>query len=183
MKKSEFESKVSMGEMTAKAGTLTLKNKQGKEPTANEPNLYVAKTLELPHSVFQSTSNVTGLIAIPTHFITAMPKDTRESSKDIFALLRPSQQIDMISPTRAKLARVRCLTGASALGRVIQIELDTSTGDIDANEFKPGDSIGIVCPNPDCIIKPLLERLNLNPNQVVQITCIDQVKSIHIVTL
>ena len=43
--------------------------------------------------------------------------------------------------------------------RIVQLEL--SLGD-SAMSYQPGDSIGICCPNPDYIVKFLIERLNKN---------------------
>ncbi|KAI9205278.1 uncharacterized protein BJ171DRAFT_501651 [Polychytrium aggregatum] len=68
--------------------------------------------------------------------------------------------------TQAKLASVRCLTGNKALKRVIEIVLDLGALDWD---YVPGSSFGIVCPNPDGLVLPLLKRLGLDPETVVEV--------------
>jgi len=195
-KKAEFELKVKVGELSAKAGVLSLKSKEEKDEMAElsakivsngdiaveDENAYNPRRLDLPELVFESTTAVKGLVAVPAEFITVNTIDTTRSAiqHGIFSLIKPSEKTDQNTPTKARLSRVRCLTGPSAIDRVIQIEFDLTIGELKDTKFNPGDSIGLVCPNPDCIVLPLLKRLGLKPDQVFDILCTDQVKRVPI---
>ncbi|KAI9098740.1 hypothetical protein DFS34DRAFT_579869 [Phlyctochytrium arcticum] len=93
----------------------------------------------------------------------------RDSLLDI---LKPTKLSDPLAytssnPTVARIASVRCLTGAKALKRVIEIEMDFE--DL-SWKYNPGDAFGVLCPNSDDLVLPLITRLGLSPRSHVNIT-------------
>ncbi len=66
------------------------------------------------------------------------------------------------SPIDAKLVDAKYLTANDSEKRVILMKMELC--DNRNVDWHPGDSIGILCPNPSSIVNLVLSRLNLNPN-------------------
>jgi sulfite reductase alpha subunit-like flavoprotein len=101
-----------------------------------------------------------------------------ERAHDFSILKTEGDQIDSATaalPARCYLRRVKCVSGPKALDRIIQIELDTKTSM--SSLLVPGDSIGIVCPNPDYFVDMLNRRLGLEPNALINIATSDDTKT------
>jgi len=64
------------------------------------------------------------------------------------------------NPYSAKVLSAQCLTNKKALKKTIQVTLDITGLNW---EFQSGYAFGIVAPNSDKMVLPLLKRLGLNP--------------------
>jgi sulfite reductase alpha subunit-like flavoprotein len=194
----EWQDRVDIGEISAKAGMMSIngtgKDKPDKEvkSTAEKNNTaatkiekkvkadtnattkYAATPLDLPTGLVKvgSDESYAGLISLPAQVFSISPSgDSRTSSPDIFSILNSeSETIDTAtasSPTKCYLRRVKCVSGTKAFDRIIQIELDTKPSMISL--LVPGDSIGVVCPNPDFLVDLLNQRLGLDPDALINI--------------
>jgi len=65
-------------------------------------------------------------------------------------------------PFKAKVLTTECLTSEKALKRTIQVSLDITGLDW---KYQPGYAFGIMAPNSDKLVLPLLKRLGLNPEE------------------
>ncbi|KAJ3188746.1 hypothetical protein HDU85_004460 [Gaertneriomyces sp. JEL0708] len=117
-----------------------------------------------------SANQLTNVAKIPAQFLEVINEDSQRAISTsqvtpFHSSKRKSSPFDYNagSPFLAPLKSARCLTGAKALKRVIEIELDIEGLHWD---YVPGDAFGVVCPNPDALVVPLLKRLHQNPTQV-----------------
>ncbi|KND01446.1 uncharacterized protein SPPG_03250 [Spizellomyces punctatus DAOM BR117] len=127
-------------------------------------------------AALESATQLTNVAKIPTEYLDVELEDQGrpiEKSVILPCLIRDTQIIGSpfdytaANPFKAKIAGVRCLTGPKALKRVLEIELNiTGLG----WEYAPGDAFGIVCPNPDGLVLPLLKRLSLEPTRLLRVT-------------
>lgn len=152
---------------------------------------YTPRPLSLPTDVFESITQIKGQVKRAVEFVSiSYPNDndniTRsvESSRlaSIYPLLRsqssqttsPPALLGPLNPALAIITRCRCLTGSKAEKRVIEIELDTTTTNSLLEEWMentaaPGDAFALVCPNPDSMVLPLLDRLGFDPERVFEV--------------
>ncbi|KAJ3146680.1 hypothetical protein HDU86_008424 [Geranomyces michiganensis] len=116
----------------------------------------------------EAVTTLTGVAKLPTKYleIERVPGADRplsESRSNYFKLqskVETAFEHTAQNPFIARISRVRCLTGAVALKRVLEIELDiTGLG----WEYTPGDAFAVVCPNPDDLVLPIISSLGLNP--------------------
>ncbi|KAJ3281618.1 hypothetical protein HK104_011363 [Borealophlyctis nickersoniae] len=123
-------------------------------------------------TLLAAAKQLTGVAKLPTEFLTITPLDDRrtveESRSGLFHLLKKGPSgapfdHTVSAPFQAHITGVRCLTGPRALKRVIEI-----TADIGGLgwEYVPGDAFGVLCPNTDGLVLPLLKRLGLEPEHV-----------------
>ncbi|KAJ3183367.1 hypothetical protein HDU87_006686 [Geranomyces variabilis] len=115
----------------------------------------------------QAVTTLTGVAKLPTKYLEVerMPDAERpiaHSRTNYFKLSAGHEsafEFTAQSPYLAHISRVRCLTGAVALKRVLEIELDISG--LGWN-YTPGDAFAVVCPNPDELVLPIISRLGLD---------------------
>ncbi|KAJ3007361.1 hypothetical protein HKX48_009183 [Thoreauomyces humboldtii] len=139
---------------------------------------YKPVALILPPKALDSVTTLTGVAKLPPNFLAVseaigqtrlvsensrtLYADTSSSATDTDAFSFTAQR-----PFKASVRRVRCLTGQRALKRVIEIELAAKhLGWV----HTPGDAFGVLCPNPDPLVLPLITRLGLKPEQIYNVT-------------
>ncbi|KAI9011275.1 hypothetical protein BC832DRAFT_519732, partial [Gaertneriomyces semiglobifer] len=117
-----------------------------------------------------SANQLTNVAKIPAQFLEIINEDSQRAVSasqvtPFHSSKRKASPFDYNagSPFLAPLKSARCLTGAKALKRVIEMELDIEGLHWD---YVPGDAFGVVCPNPDALVMPLLKRLHQEPTQV-----------------
>ncbi|KAJ3154793.1 hypothetical protein HDU89_008033 [Geranomyces variabilis] len=115
----------------------------------------------------QAVTTLTGVAKLPTTYLEVerVPGADRPLADSRTNYVKPSTahesafEITVQSPFLARISRVRCLTGAAALKRVLEIELDINGLGWD---YTPGDAFAVVCPNPDELVLPVISRLGLD---------------------
>ncbi|KAJ3122200.1 hypothetical protein HK100_012084 [Physocladia obscura] len=87
----------------------------------------------------------------------------------------PAAPGSIFEPFPSSLVAHRYLSGPKALKRILEISLSFNN-----IEWSPsaGDVIGIMCPNPDRVVIPLLARLALPHNAVLDIALLNPEKSV-----
>lgn len=142
--------------------------------------VYSPAPLVISTTALKSTAQLTGVAKIPTEFLDVELQDERRSLEEgksaLFAILGCETitspfDYNLSAPFKAQIASVRCLTGQRALKRVIEIELNL---DGLVWDYIPGDAFGVLCPNPDELVLPVLKRLNLEPDRIVQVNAKEQ---------
>ncbi|KAJ3076851.1 hypothetical protein HDU98_011712 [Podochytrium sp. JEL0797] len=145
------------------------------------PAYYVPFKFPLDTTTVPSKSeDVVGATMIPTEYLTVSyssttpPRETSTSQKSLFHLFhQPSDPImdpfeySAVHPFGAKVVGHRYLTGAKALKKVLEV-----TFDIAGMRWKQppaGGVIGIVAPNPDECVLPLLKRLGVDAARVLDV--------------
>lgn len=118
----------------------------------------------------ESASDLTGLAKIPLEVLVIEElglNPTRTQTNPNISLeksLNNHMNCTLLNPTTSRIISVTCLTGLKAIDKVIELTLSLSN--LPTWNYIPGDSIGIICPNPDSLTLSLLRTLNLNPNRL-----------------
>ena len=80
-------------------------------------------------------------------------------------------------PVPITVRAARCLTAPDAEKRTLAVQLELPS----AGLYKPGDAIGLVCPNDDVTVDALLARLRLDGTKVGSRSSMVHVAISHIV--
>ncbi|KAJ3038773.1 hypothetical protein HDV00_000348 [Rhizophlyctis rosea] len=150
----------------------SLANGLSTDERCHQGEAYDAVTkIVIDRAVVEAATELKGVPKLPAEFLNVTasgehrtPEDSRSGQFDLYKSPVSSAPYDYTasSPFVANIASVRTLTGRRALKRVIEVSLDlTGLG----WEYVPGDAFGVVCPNPDALVLPILEKLGLAPSQ------------------
>ncbi|KAI8815734.1 uncharacterized protein EV422DRAFT_502141 [Fimicolochytrium jonesii] len=143
-----------------------------------ESGPYFPQPLVINLDALNKAAQLTGVAKIPSRFLEVTLHDTETRSTEeskgagVFPLLlSPADTTSAFDytatkPFRARITAVRSLSGPKALKRVIELKLNIKGLKW---SYEPGDAFGILCPNPDTIVNPLLTRLNLTPSSICDI--------------
>ncbi|ORY38430.1 riboflavin synthase domain-like protein [Rhizoclosmatium globosum] len=125
-----------------------------------------------------SSDQVTGAALLPTEYLSITPTQSTRSPLDsskasLFHLFpnTPSSSTDPFTYTpstlfASKIVGHRYLTGDKALKRVLEVTLDVKG----LNWTVPaGAVVGIAAPNPDFVVLPLLKRLGIEAETVLDV--------------
>ena len=79
-----------------------------------------------------------------------------------------------ITPYIGSITRAQCLTKPDAVKRTLKLSFDFAGMKW---TYKPGDAIGVLAPNPDGLVLPLLKRLGLDPEATLELGPVDDSES------
>ncbi|KAJ3220230.1 hypothetical protein HK099_004432 [Clydaea vesicula] len=162
---------------------ITIAHTNIQDTKLNTSVSFSAKVFNLPQEIFESTKAVKGLAKLPTEFLKVIPsqlkKKPNQSTKNFLSLILSKELPSTVgpsitAPTSGKITRVKKLTGNLSEKKIIQLEIDLSSGTMsEVEKLSPGDAVGIICPNSDELVLGVLKKLNLDPEEVFEIQYMD----------
>ncbi|KAJ1549744.1 hypothetical protein HK096_010700, partial [Nowakowskiella sp. JEL0078] len=116
---------------------------------------------------------------VPADTVTVSITNSYRSISTSFSRTKLCESLDTSSilsnSKRIKIIGGGEITGVKAEKKVLELKVDLTelfpliASESSPNTFIPGDAIGIYAPNHDALILPLITRLQLNPEQIIQI--------------
>jgi len=148
-----------------------------KRATAEVPQSSTAQAL-LPEGPQTQNTNATSTSAATSSKPEKHKKDARQGHKSDkkAAVPKPIPQVSKLEfhsaytkdkPFMATILRARILTSPEALKTVYHVELSLGQGS--GFNLRPGDSIGILCPNTDRLVTGLLRRLSVDGDRLISL--------------
>ncbi|KAI8618843.1 hypothetical protein BC830DRAFT_881329 [Chytriomyces sp. MP71] len=130
-------------------------------------------------SVPESSEAVTGVAMLPTNYLlvneTPTSRDPSISKKSLFHLFDNKVAQDPFEYTAnhlfaSHIVAHRYLTGQKALKRVLEITLDIKAMNWQVNA---GGVVGILAPNSDEVVLPLLKRLGVDGDKILDVSFVN----------
>ncbi|KAJ3265857.1 hypothetical protein HDU77_003625 [Chytriomyces hyalinus] len=164
---------VATAAVVAGASATEVKNDDAMETT---PSPYAPSKVAFDVSTLPKTAaDVIGAAMIPTEYLSVSEsgavREPAIAKKSLFHLFEQKTANDPFEYTAnnlfsSRISAHRYLTGKKALKQVLEVTLDLK----DMNwSVQPGGVVGILAPNPDEVVLPLLKRLDIDGSKVLNV--------------